>query len=214
MIQFISFMLISLSILSCGEPQPQERSKIKSQANDFLTSKTMQGPFSDVKVVNARSRKRCPWGYSLLDLDLNYGAGGNYIFFCLMPARTQDRLLVSDIKFSLDDSCPSGYDLIDEDLNDGSNGDYIYACIKRSIGENPIKALQVTADHGPADRCSPNFVRVPQDLNDGARGKYIYVCINRDPVPTPAAVGVSDPNFTIKSGPQPNSDLPLGATQP
>jgi uncharacterized repeat protein (TIGR01451 family) len=134
----------------------------------------------------------------LIDIDLNAGAGGNYIYMCL--ARIPDGWPIIDITTANTlDGCPVGFDIHKTDLNHTVKGEYIYLCTKslKNLFEiyQPIYAINIgrapyfnafkTRDLAKS-RCLgkdnnefPNLI--DQDLNAGAGGDYVFLCTNTTP---------------------------------
>ena len=73
-----------------------------------------------------------PSGYYKCPLDLNAGAGGDYIFLCWSRAQNAGQP-ITDITFvkGKGASAPEGYTKLDLDLNKCACGEYIYLCYKR-----------------------------------------------------------------------------------
>ena len=118
-----------------------------------------------------------PPGYTKIDVDINKGAGGEYIYLCYSkePGEpiTSIQVFASD---SSDFQIQSGYTKIDKDLNKGAGGKYIYMGYSRNKTYLPIAEVGVIQG---SDRLvyPPNdqWVRINQDCNEGAGGVYTYV---------------------------------------
>ena len=90
-------------------------------------------------VVNSKgSPQNCPSDYIPAsgcddNCDLNYGAGGNYIYLCQKKKKFKELSLedkpISKIKTIYNSkTCGNNLNLILSDLNAGAGGDYIYLC--------------------------------------------------------------------------------------
>lgn len=87
-------------------------------------------PINGLKVVIGNTP---PTGYTLIDSDLNAGAGGDYIYVCYKNGTEGDvtnalkDIMVVGAAFP-DVYPPEGFERIDQDCNSGARGDYIYIC--------------------------------------------------------------------------------------
>ena len=139
-------------------------------------------------------------GYYKLDLDLNSGAGGKYIYLCFSRNQVDDHnnncgLNWADLSPITDittkawrtlsiSSRPDGFCYIYNgggvpDLNDGSGGRYVYPYQTKSASPNPIKEVGVVAGNTSNIFPPPGWVRAGEDCNAGAGGDYIYLCYKR-----------------------------------
>jgi hypothetical protein len=116
-----------------------------------------------------------PPGWTKINVDLNEGAGGAYLYFAFK--RNGSDSPITDIYFLLgkDQPTPPGYEKINVDLNKGAGGEYIYTTFTRRPGD-PIQDLAVVSSSDPGVRPPNGFKRIDVDLNKGAGGKYIYLC--------------------------------------
>ncbi|MFF3547337.1 hypothetical protein ACFYXD_36585 [Streptomyces platensis] len=116
-----------------------------------------------------------PPGWTKINVDLNEGVGGEYLYFAYEKDGT-DRP-ITDIYFLIgqDQPTPPGYEKIDVDLNRGAGGAYIYATFTRAPGD-PIQELTAISSNDPSANPPNGFKRIDVDLNTGAGGKYIYLC--------------------------------------
>ena len=80
-----------------------------------------------------RHKVPVPQGYERIDVDLNKGAGGEYIYLCKTHAPGPRP--ITDLKVIASDSrsqrAPAGYQKLDVDLNKGAGGKFIYLYVKR-----------------------------------------------------------------------------------
>ncbi len=154
---------------------------------------------SDIKVVSDKNmnvaKAKCPPGYSLINVDLNKGAGGEYIYFCvkrgkrgqaitniicenLSKARSEGNLNVAHKGIT------SNYFRHGTDLNKGAGGRYMYLLSTKSASYNPIRNMTVYLD-GESLQSEWNgkvcYVNTDEtaDLNKGSGGRYIYVALKR-----------------------------------
>ena len=120
-----------------------------------------------------------PAGYSKIDVDLNKGAKGEYIYLCFKKGDNEKEAItgmnvVAD--GSKDFSIQSSYTKVNQDLNKGAGGKYIYLVYTKNPDLPPIQ--DVTVINGSDESIFPpsDWVRISQDCNAKAGGKYIYIC--------------------------------------
>lgn len=122
-------------------------------------------------------------GYTLIEKDLNKGAGGDYIYLSYNTTTDPSKAL-TDIRVSFDDySLPGSYTKNSHDLNKGAGGTYIYLWTStNSSNGKPIKAIDVfygqNADM-PTGYTVVDYDKTGNaaDLNHHAGGDYIYLGI-------------------------------------
>ncbi|WP_055692880.1 hypothetical protein [Streptomyces prasinopilosus] len=116
-----------------------------------------------------------PPGWEKIDVDLNEGADGEYLYFAYEGDGSKQP--ITDIYFLIgrEQPTPSGYEKINVDLNKGADGAYIYATFTRASGD-AVQDLEVITSTGPSVAPPPGFKRIDVDLNRGADGRYIYLC--------------------------------------
>lgn len=126
-----------------------------------------------------------------LNGDLNQGAGGKYIWFCVRESATDKP--ITDLTVVAEGGSEGGCGDLGKywhrvgqqqgsngDLNHGSGGKYIYLCYKKDPLRGPISALKLNDGD-----CDSGYYRAGTDkdsngdLNQGAGGKYIYMCFKR-----------------------------------
>lgn len=138
---------------------------------------------ADIMVVHSKTKEKIiiPEGYEIIDVDLNEGAGGDYIYFCIKRDTTKENG-IDDIKFLCGNtsnlSCPVGYEKVNVDLNKGAGGKYIYLCKHRG-SKNPLIDIKVIRSNTKDAAIPEGYYKIPQDLNEGTKGKYIYLCYLR-----------------------------------
>lgn len=119
-----------------------------------------------------------PTGYSKIPVDLNSGAGGEYVYLCYTTAGSSSP--ITNIQVFAGDSSEfpiqTGYTKITKDLNKGAGGHYIYVCFTRDCAFPPVR--QVNVIQGGTRHTHPptsHWVRIDQDCQEGAGGKFSYV---------------------------------------
>ena len=142
-----------------------------------------------------------PASYQKIDVDLNKGAGGKYIYLCYTKQDVASPIQGLEVYYGVDKypypslsypwrdgviSNSAGFDYPGIDLNCGAGGDYIYLYQTRVSGIlNPyegykpwskIKEIGVYFARTSASSQVPaGWKRIPVDLNMGAGGFYIYL---------------------------------------
>lgn len=142
------------------------------------------------------ARAKTPAGYTLIDVDLNEDAGGDFIFLCYKLGDDINDAYTDFFMEYVNKSRTAGsarishnsnnvsFTRIPTDLNKGSGGDYIYLFTTKAQTLPPIKAIDVSFNS--SNDASPDWNNVywlnsqnPADLNKGSSGKYIYIKFKR-----------------------------------
>ena len=140
-----------------------------------------EGGFDDFVIVPGRYAK-APGGYKKVDIDLNHGAGGSYLWLCCKPTfdwipgkLKQIHVLAGHDQYI---PCPDGFKKDPTDLNAGAGGLYLYLCFSDQ-GSRPISGIGVieatfslVGKPLPADL--EGWTLYELDLNAGAGGMFIY----------------------------------------
>lgn len=115
-------------------------------------------------------------GYQKLNFDLNYTAGGKYIYLCYHKASYDslgpNKPPVTNLDVIFDnEATPSGYTKMPTDLNGGAGGKFVYLCYKTGDYDPDKAILDITAFSGSEFGVSPpyGFTKIPRDLNAGRR---------------------------------------------
>ena len=134
-----------------------------------------------------------PWMYTKINVDLNQGAGGKWIFLCFTKEVGQEP--IREMKLWAGGRYPSpaignpwtvvtnsnGYGYPGADLNEGAGGDWIYLYENRSKDcGDPIKeiAIVATTSSSYTPCCGWHISNLDKnivDMNRGAGGKFIYL---------------------------------------
>ena len=140
----------------------------------------------DLIVLNNKdSLHACPSGYENASgcdgkCDLNYKAGGNYIYLCQKKVQikqlSSDDKPISSIKVIYNHKNCGNLNLIDSDLNKGAGGEYIYLCYgEDEKDQSPISDVFINIRG--ENEIPTGYVCDPNDVNEGSyRGKQIYIC--------------------------------------
>jgi hypothetical protein len=149
---------------------------------------------TDIQIIRGRNQG-APAGYVKNPLDLNKGAGGEYIYLCYKKESFGDTNKYGDVITDIvvtsgslaskivDDLFDSeyqdrGYTKVGVDLNIGAGGAYLYLLYRKEI-------YGLTCNSGVTDivfitgkdaAVPPGYTKVNVDLNKGAGGDYIYLC--------------------------------------
>ena len=118
-----------------------------------------------------------PPEYTKIGIDLNKGAGGDYIYLCYKTGvRNPITGLTVNAGSSSSFPIPPGYTRIHDDLNKGAGGDYIYVDYTKNVDLPPIKDVYVI--YGEKANIYPpyGFVKINTDCNKSVGGHYIYIC--------------------------------------
>jgi Domain of unknown function (DUF4157) len=127
---------------------------------------------------------RVPKGFTKDPIDLNWRAGGKYIYLCVKygTGRSISRIDVKSADKSDDPKvAPSpGYEKDPIDLNWGCGRDtkYIYLTFQRG-NERILKDVMIIAGDSRDIRPPPEYSKGNNDLNEGAGGKFIFLCSRR-----------------------------------
>lgn len=124
----------------------------------------------------------------LIPVDLNSGAGGDYIYLAFNRG---EKDLITDLIVieGQNKEVPSGYEKIDTDLNInvGKSSAYLYFCYNKNDGDPITDIVFQVRDNGNPPKILPgNYQLIDQDLNKGAdkaSGKktpYIYAYIRKE----------------------------------
>lgn len=124
-------------------------------------------------------------GFEKIDVDLNKGAGGNFIYIWYKYGPVPiTRLQITFNKEMAVGLVNAGYTKIDKDLNAGAGGDFIYLWYLRGSDRKyhtPIVELTVTTDaESGARNFSHGWERLAGDLNRRAKGEWIHLWVKRE----------------------------------
>lgn len=166
-------------LLKGSADMEQQKEKMLRGGEDALKkpSPAMNVFIEDIIIISGKNRQ-APEGYQKIDVDLNKGAGGDYLYLCFKQGNDADKAInglqvIAGRNNGI--GAPAGYTRLEQDLNKGAGGRYIYLCIHRGA-DRPIKDIQIV--HGKSkDIAAPNgYTKIEQDLNEKAGGEYIYLC--------------------------------------
>ena len=163
-------------------------------------------------VVNSKgSPQNCPSDYIPAsgcddNCDLNYGAGGNYIYLCQKKKKFKELSLedkpISKIKTIYNSkTCGNNLNLILSDLNAGAGGDDIYLCYGTNE-EDPSPITDIFIYIKGYNNVPDGYACEMNDLNSRSRkkGPVIYACYKKEKK-IPKYIRYSEPEYdtNIKS---------------
>ncbi len=140
----------------------------------------------DVSLDEAKEQYLQSQGFKKINVDLNKGAGGKYIYIwykkesCPAP--------ISKVQFTFNDEMAAGltdagYKKIEKDLNADAGGDVVYLWYFRGSGEydTPIVSIDVTISvESEAQKFRHGWERLACNLNRKAGGNCIHVWVKRE----------------------------------
>jgi len=172
------------------------RAKIESQFQKSMEDIVLpeDSYITDIIVVSDKnenvSKAKCPVGYQRIDVDLNKGAGGEFIYFCVKRGKRGNA--ITNILCEMSDSAKNeatlniahkgvtaSYRRNGADLNKGAKGKYLYLLYTKDTKYNPIRNITVYLngeslhEEWNGRMCYVNTTETA-DLNKGAGGRYIY----------------------------------------
>jgi hypothetical protein len=167
----------------------------------------------DLKVIYGDdSNIACGPGWDRVGVDLNAGAGGDYVYLCVSRDRGTHSTPIAGIYVCVI-TCPPGYDVVRGEpstfpgyLNSGAGGWPLMFGYYRG-NTNPVRQIgfslvdedaskpscrYIDADPDPYPPTPDLWEPMPgvQDLNRGAGGKYVYPCLKYMPGGTRDADGL------------------------
>ena len=118
-----------------------------------------------------------PSGYTKINVDLNKGAGGEYIYLCYKKGIRKPITGLNVRAYGYASTTAThGYTRIHKDLNKGSGGDYIYVDYITNIDLQPIRDVRVIYGSSSSIRPPYGWVKIGTDCNKNVGGDYIYIC--------------------------------------
>lgn len=145
----------------------------------------------DLMIMDGRGSP--PGGFHKLDVDLNEGAGGAYLYLCYKDAggREFSHIAIEGGEDASTPSAPSNqYHLVKDqhgevcDLNRGAGGDYLWLSYAFLVSSPVIDRIGVVSASDPDDidrLIPPGFIKYPVELNEKAGGNWIYIIYEQRP---------------------------------
>ena len=135
---------------------------------------TAQDCISEITVIYGGSPGiQPPAGYTKIAVDLDQGAGGDFIYVCYKKGVGAP---ITGVAVTLDGGAPPSdavYTRINVDLNRNAGGDYIWLWYTKDPACTTIRNLHVLVN---TTTPPAGFTLIPIDLNRDAGGEYIYLC--------------------------------------
>jgi hypothetical protein len=115
----------------------------------------------------------CPDGFTKIDVDLNKGAGGNFIWLCYKKGVGAP---VTGLFVTAGNTgpAPEGYVSTNVDLNRDAGGDTIILWYTKDPNCSVISDIAVVV--GQYTPCPDEFTKINVDLNRNAGGNFIWLC--------------------------------------
>ncbi len=141
---------------------------------------------TELQIISGKN-SNAPKGFEKIPVDLNKGAGGDYLYLCYKKEEATagiiDILVLHDKKADgKGTECPAGYEKIGADLNKKAGGEFIYLAYKKGSAEQSDKfgitdlsVLDVGMINSNVIHTYKDYIVRPIDLNKGAGGDYLYL---------------------------------------
>jgi hypothetical protein len=139
-------------------------SPVSALAQDCVTEVTV--------IYGGSSGIQPPAGYTKINVDLNQGAGGDYIYVCYKKGVGAP---ITGLAVTVNDAQPptnAAYTRINVDLNRGAGGAFIWLWYTKDPACTTIRDIHVQANTGPPPA---GFTRINTDLNYSVGGAFIYL---------------------------------------
>ncbi|WP_459202436.1 MAC/perforin domain-containing protein [Methanococcus sp. CF] len=158
------------------------KNELKQAFSAYAEKKTVhysQYCITNLSVIESdRGGAAPPYGFKKVDMDLNKGAGGKYIYLCYKEGLDTTTPITDIIVLNgKNANAPNGYTKINVDLNHKAGGKYIYFAYSRRKDKNPIRSVIVI--NGKNANAPYGYEKIDYDLNKGAGGDYLYLCYSR-----------------------------------
>ena len=122
-------------------------------------------------------------GWKMIDVDLNKGAGGDYIYMHVLYGWTTTPITDLGVAYvengRMNYPALSWYELINVNLNRNAGGSMLYLCTSLAPGSavtNVVVLDGKKASDAKAQKPAGAWKIVDVDLNKGAGGRYLYFC--------------------------------------
>lgn len=141
---------------------------------------------TELQIISGK-KSNAPKGFEKIPVDLNKGAGGEYLYLCYKKEEATsgiiDILVLHDKKADgRGVECPSGYEKIGMDLNKKAKGEFIFLAYKkgtpeqsRKFGITDLSVLDNGVINSNTIHTYKDYIVRPIDLNKGAGGDYLYL---------------------------------------
>ncbi len=136
-----------------------------------------QVSISEVAIIfGFNSSIQAPAGYTKVNVDLNTGAGGDFIYVCYKKGVGAP---ITGLAITISGHVPSPeftWTKIDVDLNRHAGGEFIFLWYTKDPACSTIGNIIILL----GSQATPDgYTKIPWDLNQGAGGAFIYLAYNR-----------------------------------
>ncbi len=132
-----------------------------------------QDAISELTVIHGGSSSiQPPSGYTKINVDLNQGAGGDYVYACYKRGVGAP---ITGLAVTLNSAAPPAgvaWTRIDVDLNVTVGGDFIWLWYAKDPACSVLRDLTVLV--GSTAATPPGYTKINVDLNRNADGAYLY----------------------------------------
>ena len=133
-----------------------------------------QHSISEITVISGGSASiPPPDGYTKINMDLNAGAGGAFIYVCYKKGVGAPVTGLFVTRNSQQPPAEPVFTRINVDLNQGAGGDFIWLWYTKDPACTTIQNLAVIFG---GQAVPDGFTRIPVDLNATVGGEFIYLC--------------------------------------
>lgn len=175
------------------------KAEFERQETEYRQSLPQEEYVLNIYVVSSSSpekaRALCPPGYTLINIDLNKGAGGKYMYLCYLKGTNPDMALTDffmehrggskgqqTLELTHNGNLQE-YTRLAIDLNKSAGGKYVYLWYTMGSETDPVKDMGVFIDKVPEDEgWEPIYWQNTYhaaDVNYKAGGAYIYIAVKR-----------------------------------
>ncbi len=111
--------------------------------NEYSMKELKMLLITELKIISGKN-SNAPKGFEKIPVDLNKGAGGDYLYLCYKKEEATagiiDILVLHDKKADgKGTECPAGYEKIGADLNKKAGGEFIFLAYKKGSAEQSRK---------------------------------------------------------------------------
>jgi hypothetical protein len=136
-----------------------------------------QDSISEVAIIyGSSSFIQAPPGYTKVNVDLNYQAGGDFIYICYKKGIGAP---ITGLAITFSSHVPppdKTWTLINVDLNRHAGGEFIYLWYTKDPACTTIEDIVIRLN----SQATPDgYTKIPWDLNAGAGGAFVYLAYLR-----------------------------------
>ena len=137
-------------------------------------------------IAGSLSSISCPSGYTKNYYNLNYGAGGDFVYLCYKKGVRDAPITGLNVIAGTSTNFPiqSGYTKVNVDIKSSIGivntflkvRNSIYLIYTKNTSLPPIVSVSVYGGTTPYVYPPSTWVRIDTDCNQNAGGRYIYIC--------------------------------------